>query len=111
MLQLLARYRRPQPLPEHVLVDGRAIPQLAISQETCIKGDARCFAIAAASILAKTSRDAVMVGYDDEFPGYGFSSHKGYPTAAHREAIRRLGPSSIHRQSFALLPRKGLFDR
>ena len=98
------------PLPEHVLVDGRTIPQLAIPQETWIKGDARCFAIAAASILAKTSRDAVMVGYDDEFPGYGFSSHKGYPTAAHREAIRRLGPSSIHRRSFTLLPRKSLFD-
>ena len=98
------------PRPEHVLVDGRAIPQLTIPQETWIKGDARCFAIAAASILAKTSRDAMMVGYDDEFPGYGFASHKGYPTAAHREAIRQLGPSPIHRQSFTLLPAKTLFD-
>lgn len=98
------------PLPEHVLVDGRAIPQLTIPQETWIKGDARCFAIAAASILAKTSRDAMMVGYDDEFPGYGFASHKGYPTAAHRDAIRQLGPSPIHRQSFTLLPAKTLFD-
>ena len=98
------------PSAEHVLVDGRAIPQLSIAQETWIKGDARCFAIAAASILAKTSRDAMMVGYDDEFPGYGFASHKGYPTAAHREAIRRLGPSRIHRQSFTLLPQRSLFD-
>jgi ribonuclease HII len=98
------------PRPEHVLVDGRAIPQLTIPQETWIKGDARCFAIAAASILAKTSRDAMMVGYDDEFPGYGFASHKGYPTAAHREAIRQLGPSPIHRRSFTLLPAKTLFD-
>jgi ribonuclease HII len=98
------------PAPERVLVDGRAIPDLIIPQETWIKGDARCFAIAAASILAKTSRDAVMVRYDGEFPGYGFASHKGYPTAAHRDAIRRLGPSAIHRRSFALLPRKGLFD-
>ena len=98
------------PRPEHVLVDGRAIPQLTIPQETWIKGDARCFAIAAASILAKTSRDAMMVGYDDEFPGYGFASHKGYPTASHREAIRRLGPSPIHRQSFTLLPQRTLFD-
>lgn len=98
------------PLPEHVLVDGRAIPTLTIPQETWIKGDARCFAIAAASILAKTSRDAMMVGYDEEFPGYGFASHKGYPTPAHREAIRKLGPSPIHRQSFTLLPQKSLFD-
>jgi ribonuclease HII len=98
------------PAAEHVLVDGRAIPQLSIAQETWIKGDARCFAIAAASILAKTSRDAMMQGYDDEFPGYGFASHKGYPTPAHRDAIRRLGPSPIHRQSFTLLPQKGLFD-
>ena len=98
------------PAPEHVLVDGRAIPQLSIAQETWIKGDARCFAIAAASILAKTSRDAMMAGYEDEFPGYGFAAHKGYPTAAHREAIRRLGPSPIHRRSFTLLPQRSLFD-
>jgi ribonuclease HII len=98
------------PLPEHVLVDGRAIPRLPVPQETWIKGDARCFAIAAASILAKTQRDAVMRRYDEEFPGYGFASHKGYPTPAHREAIRRLGPSPIHRLSFALLPPPGLFD-
>jgi ribonuclease HII len=98
------------PLPERVLVDGRAIPELPIPQETWIKGDARCFAIAAASILAKTSRDALMVCYEDEFPGYGFASHKGYPTAVHREAIRRLGPSPIHRLSFTLLPQKSLFD-
>jgi len=98
------------PPAEHVLVDGRAIPQLSIAQETWIKGDARCFAIAAASILAKTRRDALMVAYDDEFPGYGFASHKGYPTASHREAIRRLGPSPIHRQSFTLLPQRTLFD-
>ena len=101
---------RLDPRPERVLVDGRAIPQMNLPQETWIKGDARCFAIAAASILAKTSRDAVMVGYDEQYPGYGFASHKGYPTSAHREAIRRLGPSPIHRRSFTLLPPKGLFD-
>ena len=98
------------PPPQRVLVDGRAIPALSIPQETWIKGDARCFAIAAASILAKTSRDAMMIDYDDEYPGYGFASHKGYPTVAHRTAIRRLGPSPIHRRSFTLLPRKSLFD-
>ena len=65
----------------------------------------RCHAIAAASILAKTARDALMVGYDRQFPGYGFASHKGYPTSAHRDAIRSLGPCPIHRRSFRLLPR------
>ena len=95
--------------PEHVLVDGRAIPGVDLPQETWIKGDARCHAIAAASILAKTSRDAWMVDYDADFPGYGFAEHKGYPTANHREALRRLGPTPIHRRSFAL-PQRALWD-
>jgi ribonuclease HII len=90
--------------PDYLLVDGRAIPGLTIPQERLIKGDARSHAIAAASILAKTARDAVMVGFDREYPGYGFASHKGYPTEAHRDAIRELGPSPIHRRSFRLLP-------
>jgi ribonuclease HII len=91
--------------PQFVLVDGREIPDLKQPQEKMIKGDANCHAIAAASILAKTARDALMVGYDRRFPGYGFASHKGYPTTAHREAIRNLGPCAIHRRSFRLLPR------
>jgi ribonuclease HII len=90
--------------PQHVLVDARRIPGCDLPQEAIIKGDARCHAIAAASILAKTTRDALMCRYDDEFPGYGFSDHKGYPTASHRDAIRRLGPCAIHRLSFTLLP-------
>ena len=72
--------------------------------------DGFIFAIAAASILAKTERDMLMQGYDEQYPGYGFASHKGYPTAEHREAIRRLGPSPIHRRSFTLLPHPRLFD-
>jgi ribonuclease HII len=99
-----------QPSPDYVLVDGRDIPRLPLPQEKRIGGDASCFAIAAASILAKTARDRIMLLYDEEFPGYGFAAHKGYPTAAHRAAIRRLGPSPIHRRSFALLPPPGLFD-
>jgi ribonuclease HII len=99
-----------EPQPDHVLVDGREIPGLAVAQEKWIGGDGRCFAIAAASILAKTTRDALMIGYESEYPGYGFASHKGYPTAAHRDAIRRLGPSPIHRRSFTLIPQKGLFE-
>jgi ribonuclease HII len=90
--------------PDFILVDGRKIPGLTLPQEKLIKGDARCHAIAAASILAKTARDAMMVGFDREYPGYGFASHKGYPTEAHRDAIRQLGPSPIHRRSFRLLP-------
>ena len=90
--------------PQYLLVDGREIPGLPLPQEKLIKGDSRCHAIAAASILAKTERDALMIGYDRTFPGYGFASHKGYPTAAHRDAIRALGPCPIHRRSFRLLP-------
>jgi ribonuclease HII len=95
--------------PHHVLVDARRIPGCDLPQEAIIKGDARCHAIAAASILAKTTRDGLMRRYDDEFPGYGFADHKGYSTDAHRDAIRRLGPCAIHRMSFTLLPIPGLF--
>lgn len=96
--------------PDRILVDAREIPDLTIPQEKWIKGDARCHAIAAASILAKTDRDARMVAHDVEFPGYGFAAHKGYPTLSHRDAIRRLGPSPIHRRSFTLLPAARLWD-
>ena len=96
--------------PEYVLVDGRRIPGLDVEQEVVIGGDGKCHAIAAASILAKTSRDALMEGYDAQYPGYDFASHKGYATSAHRAAIRRLGPSPIHRRSFTLLPHPRLWD-
>jgi ribonuclease HII len=95
--------------PEHVLVDARRIPGCDLPQEAIVKGDARCHAIAAASILAKTTRDAVMLRYEDEYPGYGFGEHKGYSTQAHRDAIRRLGPCAIHRRSFTLLPARKLW--
>jgi ribonuclease HII len=98
------------PSAELLLVDGRRIPGLDLPQERWIRGDARCHAIAAASILAKTERDAMMEELDARYPGYGFASHKGYATAAHRDAIRRLGPSPIHRRSFTLLPPRGLWD-
>jgi ribonuclease HII len=70
-------------------------------QKTIVKGDQLCLSIAAASIIAKVARDAMMVDYDAEFPHYGFASHKGYGSAAHLEALRRHGPSPIHRKSFA----------
>ena len=69
-----------------------------------------CHAIAAASILAKTTRDALMRDYEAVYPGYGFAEHKGYAVAAHRDAIRKLGPCPIHRKSFMLLPPRTLFD-
>ena len=96
--------------PQYVLVDGRRIPGLSVDQEVVVGGDAKCHAIAAASILAKTSRDELMESYDAQYPGYGFASHKGYATSAHRAAIRRLGPSPIHRRSFTLLPHPRLWD-
>jgi ribonuclease HII len=101
---------RLDPVAEYVLVDGRGDPDVDIPSETVIRGDATCHAIAAASILAKTVRDAAMLRYDSEFPGYGFAVHKGYPTEAHRDAIRRLGPCRIHRRSFTLLPQRSLWD-
>lgn len=96
--------------PQHVLVDARRIPGCDLPQEAIIRGDAHCHAIAAASILAKTARDDMMRMYDRTFPGYGFADHKGYPTEAHRDAIRRLGPCAIHRLSFALLPAARLWS-
>jgi ribonuclease HII len=96
--------------PDYVLVDARRIPGVQAAQEIVIKGDAKCHAIAAASILAKTERDALMERYDAEYPGYDFASHKGYATQAHRAAIRRLGPCPIHRRSFTLLPHPTLWD-
>ena len=98
------------PAPEFALVDGRDVPRLGCPQERIVKGDARCHAIAAASILAKSERDRRMVELDGHFPGYGFADHKGYPTEAHRAAIRRLGPCAVHRRSFTLLPHPRLFE-
>ena len=96
--------------PDHLLVDARTIPGVTMPQEKVIKGEAKCHAIAAASILAKTARDALMREFDAKYPGYGFADHKGYPTESHRNAIRRLGPAPIHRRSFTLLPPPELWD-
>jgi ribonuclease HII len=89
------------PEPNHLLVDGRLIPEFPIPQTRVVGGDRRSHCVAAASILAKTARDRRMVELDRLYPGYGFAEHKGYPTPAHREALARMGPSPIHRRSFA----------
>ena len=96
--------------PQHILIDARRIPGCDLPQEPIVGGDALCHAIAAASILAKTARDALMRDYETVYPGYGFAEHKGYTTAAHRDALRKLGPCPIHRKSFVLIPPRGLFD-
>ena len=81
-------------------MDGLAVPSLPFPSQNVVKGDAKSLFIAAASILAKTSRDAYCREMEAKYPGYGFAVHKGYPTAAHMEALNRLGPCPEHRQSF-----------
>jgi ribonuclease HII len=87
--------------PEHVLIDGRPVRALTIPQTHIVGGDRKSFCIAAASIIAKVARDRLMCEYDSRYPGYGFARHKGYCTAEHFDAIAKLGPSPIHRTSFA----------
>jgi ribonuclease HII len=89
--------------PAHLLLDCFLLPETALPQTSLLKGDCRSLSIAAASVLAKTARDAHMQSLDAQFPGYGFATHKGYGTVAHRQAIARLGPSAVHRKSFRLL--------
>ena len=90
--------------PTQLLVDGLFVPEAGVPGRAVVRGDATVPEIMAASILAKTARDAWMTDYAVREPGYGFEKHKGYPTAEHRAAIARLGPCPIHRRSFRLLP-------
>ena len=90
-----------EPRPCHVLVDGLRISWLPYEQTALVQGDARSYSIAAASVLAKVTRDRMMVEFDKQFPGYGFAEHKGYATPQHLEAIRQHGPCPIHRRSFS----------
>jgi ribonuclease HII len=87
--------------PQHVLIDARRLRDLQIPQQPIVKGDSKSLTIAAASILAKTARDALMRKLDAEYSGYGFSRHKGYPVREHLVALKQLGVSPIHRRSFA----------
>jgi ribonuclease HII len=112
LLAMAKAFQALQPTPDCLLIDGRqAIPaeffrvkristKLRPQQRTIVKGDQLCFSIAAASILAKVARDAMMVELDKSYPEYGFAGHKGYSCSAHLEALRRFGPSPIHRRSF-----------
>lgn len=89
------------PVPSEALIDGLHCPKLAMPCRAIVKGDSSVAEISAASILAKTARDAEMLRLHLEYPQYGFDRHKGYPTAMHLEALRRHGASEIHRRSFA----------
>ena len=87
--------------PEYLLLDARRLRDLSTPQQAIVKGDAKSLTIAAASILAKTARDALMCALDAQHPGYGFAKHKGYPVREHLVALERLGASPVHRRSFA----------
>ena len=87
--------------PQHLLVDAVRLPAVPMPQTVLIKGDVHCLSIAAASVLAKTARDELLVAWEQEYPGYGFARHKGYGTAAHRQALQLKGPCPLHRFSFA----------
>ena len=103
---LLAMRRAVEALPrrpQHVLVDARTVPGVDVPQNTFNKGDGINFTIAAASIIAKTERDRMMEVLDREYPGYGFAAHKGYGTPEHRQALLKLGPSTVHRKSFPVM--------
>lgn len=94
------------PAPDWVLIDGRPLPAWPWPSEFIVKGDARSASIAAASIVAKVYRDALMVDLDRQYPGYGFARHKGYGTREHLEALAARGPTPVHRRSFAPLARR-----
>jgi ribonuclease HII len=89
------------PAPHHLLVDARRVPGVPFPQQGIVKGDARCLSIAAASVIAKTTRDALMLEAEARFPGYGFARHKGYGAPEHLAALKALGPCELHRRSFA----------
>ena len=98
MNEALARL---QPAPGHVLVDGLRVPSMRWPQTPLVGGDGRSYSVAAASILAKVTRDRIMDEADRRYPGYGFARHKGYPTPDHLRSLERLGPCDLHRRSFA----------
>ncbi|RYG71334.1 ribonuclease HII [bacterium] len=100
VLDLAARF--PQHSPDYVLADGLAVKEMEWpwERDAIVKGDALCSSIAAASILAKVARDEFMTEMEEQFPGYGFAKHKGYPTPAHYAALKELGACEIHRRSF-----------
>lgn len=110
MKNAIARLTSP---PTLALIDGNRAPTLSIRTQTIVAGDAKCLSIAAASIIAKVTRDRIMQDLDAQFPIYGFSAHKGYGTALHMQALQQFGPCPEHRKSYkpvAALTMSGQFD-
>jgi ribonuclease HII len=106
LLAMQRALRQLQPRPLHIIIDGNKAPQLTDLEENClvetlVRADDLVPAVSAASILAKTWRDALMSALDRDYPGYGLAQHQGYPTAAHLASLAKLGPTPIHRRSFA----------
>lgn len=97
---LLAKIKKPESYRPYILVDGNMRLKIKFAYTSIIKGDAKSKSIAAASIVAKVTRDRIMSSYDKIYPQYGFSKHKGYPTKEHRLILKKIGPSLIHRKSF-----------
>jgi ribonuclease HII len=95
---------------QHLLIDALRLPEQPLPQTILIKGDARVLSIAAASVLAKTARDAILCQLEMQYPGYGFAQHKGYGTARHSDALKQLGPCPEHRLSFAPVGRARAWD-
>ena len=104
LLAMRQAIKKLAPQPDYLLIDGINFPAIDIQGEAIKKGDSRSYSIAAASIIAKTTRDRRMIALDHTYPNYGFCQHKGYPTAQHRQAIAQHGASDIHRHTFKLLP-------
>ena len=101
LLALTRAVQALDPQPQHLLIDARRLKGLPMPQQAIIKGDAKSITIGAASIVAKVHRDRLMSELDEKYPGYGFASHKGYPTPEHLDALDRLGACDLHRRSFA----------
>jgi len=104
----LAMVRALCQLPEkadYILIDGRSAPKLNVPTQAIVKGDQQSLSIAAASVIAKVTRDRIMLELDEDYPYYGFRRHKGYPTQEHLDALRRFGPTRVHRLSFRSIHR------
>jgi ribonuclease HII len=97
-------------LPDYLLIDGRDTIEWPCRQQAVVQGDGRSVSIAAASVLAKVHRDQMLVELDAMYPGYGLARHKGYCVAEHLEALRRLGPTPLHRKSFSPVAQRILFE-
>jgi ribonuclease HII len=98
---MVSAIRQLIPEPQYLLIDYFRLPEIALPQKGIVNGDGLCFSIACASIIAKVTRDRMMVEIDREYPGYGFAEHKGYGTRGHIECLQRNGPCRLHRKTFS----------